>query len=789
MRFPTKLCFGKTEDLGESEKDHRQSAEENKRFKEKIMAKIADRYFCTEPFSVTERGFDPAHNQVAESIFSLGNEYMGVRGFAEEGVSAPTLKGSYFNGIYEYALEDTPIHYKGIVQRTHFMINSVDWLKTEIEADGEKLDTAVSDISEYVRTLDFKSGVLSRRFVWKTKSGHKILCEFERFLSMVHCRRGYQRLRFTSLAGNACVKVVCALDGNALHWGNHCYWEHEDSGTDAEQGVLYLSSVTPTTGQRVVCAQKIAAAGKGVFSSDKRNAQALYTLFLEEGKRAEIARYTVNRAEKKISVPKEEAKRDAEEELAASASAGWDEAFKEARDYWERFWEASDIEIEGDEENQQGIRFCLFQLQQTYHGYDPANNIGAKGLTGEAYSGHAFWDTETYCLPYYLLNNPAAAKNLLLYRYSKLPEAKERAKMLDCEGACYPIATLNGTEGCNLWQHASLQFQPSTGIVYGVWHYEHVTKDEAFVRDYGFEMTAEVTKFLLSRGQWNAAHTKFGFYAVMGPDEFQMMVNHNCYTNFMAKKSFEYFLELCRRYPEKGAELGIDAEFCARVEEAAAKTYLPFDKSRGIFEQHEGFFDLPHVDIHSIPVTDFPLYDHWSYDRIYRNDMIKQPDVLMFLFLYNQSFSADCKRANYEFYEPKTIHESSLSPSVHSILAEELGKDKEALEFFGFATRMDLDDYNRNASQGLHTTSIAAAWMNIVYGFGGVRTDGEKFLLAPKIPKIWNKYSFRLTLDGRPVKVTVTHRETILECSAAGKTPLRLYGKDVVLENKLTATV
>ena len=229
------------------------------------MAKIADRYFCTEPFSVTERGFDPAHNQVAESIFSLGNEYMGVRGFAEEGVSAPTLKGSYFNGIYEYALEDTPIHYKGIVQRTHFMINSVDWLKTEIEADGEKLDTAVSDISEYVRTLDFKSGVLSRRFVWKTKSGHKILCEFERFLSMVHCRRGYQRLRFTSLAGNACVKVVCALDGNALHWGNHCYWEHEDSGTDAEQGVLYLSSVTPTTGQRVVCAQKNRRRGKGCF--------------------------------------------------------------------------------------------------------------------------------------------------------------------------------------------------------------------------------------------------------------------------------------------------------------------------------------------------------------------------------------------------------------------------------------------------------------------------------------------------------------------------------------------
>lgn len=725
------------------------------------MAKIADRYFIVEPYSVTEKGFNPAHNMVAESVFSLGNEYMGVRGTAEEGVSCNSLRGSYFNGIYEYALEDVPMHYKGIVKRTHFMINSVDWLSFKVEADGERLDIATSDISDFVRTLDFRSGILTRKFIWNTARA-KILCVFERFLSMTNCRRGYQRVRFSVLSGKVALKATCALDGNVLHWGDHCYWSYEAS--EAREGELYLSSVTPTTEQRVVSVQKLETDAKFVSASSKElYAENVYGATLEEGRSVELVRYTVNKAVKKIVESAETDKACALAELRESVKEGYAAACESARAYWDTFWAASDIEIEGDEDNQQGIRFCLFQLQQTYHGFDPENNIGAKGLTGEAYSGHAFWDTETYCLPYYLLNNPVAAKNLLLYRYSKLAQAKDRAKMLDCEGACYPIATLNGTEGCTLWQHASLQFQPSTGVVYGVWHYERVTGDRDFVREYGFEMVTEIVRFLLSRGEWNAAHTKFGFYAVMGPDEFQMMVNHNCYTNYMAKRSFDYFLELCERYPALCERFGVSDAFKNSVSEASSHTWLPLDEESGVYEQHDGYFDLPHVDIHSIPVEDFPLYDHWSYDRIYRNDMIKQPDVLMFMFLYDQSFSLAQKRANYEFYEPRTIHESSLSPSVHSILAAELGKAEEALSFFGFATRMDLDDYNRNACQGLHTTSIAAAWMNIVYGFGGVRTDGEKLIIAPSIPKIWKSYSFKIAYRGATLHIKVSQGQVRVE--------------------------
>ncbi|MBQ7408278.1 MAG: glycoside hydrolase family 65 protein [Clostridia bacterium] len=745
------------------------------------MAKVATKYFVTEPYSVSEKGLNLERNQVSESIFSLANEYMGVRGTAEEGISADTLRGSYFNGIYEYAREDVPMHYKGIVKRTHFMINSVDYLAVEIYADGERLDTAKCTVKNFERSLDFKSGVLTRSFVWNTKSGKKVLCVFKRFLSMTKCRRAYQKLYFEGIDGRVNIQVNCILNGNVLHWGDHCYWEHENSG--ASENLIFVSCVTPTTNQRVVSVQKIQTTA--TFNGSKSGeyyACNNYSFELNEGQSEQIVRYTVNNAVKNIKCSEEQDRLNAIEELELSANEGFDIALKNSVEYWNNFWNTCDIEIEGDEENQQGIRFCLFQLQQTYHGYDPENNIGAKGLTGEAYSGHAFWDTETYCLPYYLLNNPVAAKNLLIYRYSKLEQAKQRAKMLDCDGACYPIATLNGNEGCTLWQHASLQFQPSTAVVYGVWHYALVTGDEKFVKDYGFEMVYEVVKFLLSRGDWNASKTKFGFYSVMGPDEFQMMVNHNCYTNYMAKRCFEYFISLCSRYLELCKKFGVSKEFLAQIQRACECTYLPTDKSGMIYEQHEGYFELPHIDIHSIPVTDFPLYDNWSYDRIYRNDMIKQPDVLMFMLLYNQSFSKQCKLANYEFYEPRTIHESSLSPSVHSIFASELGKHDEALKFFGFATRMDLDDYNRNANQGLHTTSIAAAWMNIVYGFGGIRTDGEKLVINPTIPGIWKSYSFKINYKGSIAKIKVEQGKATV--SVIGK-PLTavIAGKEVTVSS------
>ncbi|MBQ9730961.1 MAG: family 65 glycosyl hydrolase [Bacilli bacterium] len=716
------------------------------------MPKISNFYLEVDPFKIIEKGFHKDRAQVSESIFSLGNEYSGIRGFFDEGYSGERLQGSYFNGIYEYALEDTPNAYKGIVKRTHFTINSVNWVKCKISIDDEVLDLNVSDFSDFYRELDMKNGLYTRSFIWNTKNA-KIKIVFSRLMDMIDCHHCVQRITFVS-DKDVDLDLSMSLDNNVLHWGSDCYWNRIDEYIDDYYG---LSAKTLTTNQSLVSLMKTNLKEELINVVTKEmEVIANYKIKLIGNKKKIIDRIVVNIVDKNSSENIDTLLNIAKKELV---NLNYEKILSNNTSYFNKVWENSDIEISGDDKNQQGIRYCIFQLEQTYHGYAKDNNIGAKGLTGEAYSGHAFWDSETYCLPYYLFSNQEAAKNLIMFRYNTMNFALERAKELDCDGACFPIATRNGKEACNLWQHASLQFQPSTAVFYAIEHYMNLYNDIEFMKNYGLEMIVEISKFLLSRGQYNSNGEKFSFYNVMGPDEFQMMVNHNTYTNYMAKKVFDYLIKIIEsnKYDVTKilAKCNCDINFINKLNDASNKMVILYDENTKLFEQHDGFFDLPHIDINSIPKTDFPLYSHWSYDRIYRNDMIKQPDVLMFMFLYNQDFTLEQKRANYEFYEPKCIHESSLSPSIHSIFACELGKIDEAKKFFEFATRLDLDDYNCNTKEGIHTTSIAAAWMNIVYGFGGLRSEREMLLLNPIIVDDWNYYSFRIKYHGSSLKITV----------------------------------
>lgn len=741
------------------------------------MAKTAKKHFAGDGWNIVENDFSTDTNKVAESIFSQGNEYMGCRGFLDENTTAPTLRDAYCNGVYEFAKDKSATAYKGVATRTHFMINACNFFDVEIYACGERFDMASSDFVDYERTLHLKDGTLERTLVWLV-GDKRIKIAFERFFDMQYYRRAYQRITFTSDC-DVIVTLKVNAHFNGKHWDKPSRW-HEivvlDDGVECR---------TDSTKQKVACLEFVDVDGKSDCDTQKskRCVSKMFEIALEKGKASQFTRLVSVNVQKDDSDAIEKAR----EELNSQIAEGYEVALERTRAYWKKFWKHSDIEIEGDEANQQGIRFCIFQLQQTYHGIDATDNIGAKGLTGEAYSGHTFWDTETYCLPYYLYNNLTAAKYLLEYRYSTLDEARKRARDLDCEGACYPIATLNGEEACTLWQHASLQMQPSTGVAYGVYHYVNVSKDYEFLFGHGAEMLVEICRYLATRGQWDAQGKHFGYYAVMGPDEFQMMVNHNTYTNYMAKKTLLYTVETIAKMP-KGKRVALAKKVGLKKEEIAlwktlvCKMKILYDKKTMLYEQHEGFYSLPHIDVDEIPDSDFPLYSHWSYDRIYRNDMIKQPDVLMFQLLYSGDFSKECKKANYEFYEPRCIHESSLSPSVHSIIACEIDKKAEAVSFFEFATRMDLDDYNRNAQEGLHTTSIAAAWLNIVYGFGGLR-DQNGVSLSPMIPDGWKSYSFSVLIDGASVKVKVDDENVTVTSDKAVK--LTIYGKEYDVQGKL----
>ncbi|HEX2927777.1 MAG TPA: glycosyl hydrolase family 65 protein [Ruminiclostridium sp.] len=753
------------------------------------MGKSADKYFKVCPWEVIENGFDPEYGRVSESIFSLGNEYMGVRGYFEEGYSGDKLQGSYLNGVYEESITEKSA-YKGISNRGTFMVNGVDWLYTRLKIDEEELDLAVSKISGFKRKLDLKTGILTREFLWHTKSGKEIKVGFTRFLSMITPKLGCQRVTLEPVNFSGNIQVKSGLDFSTIHETmQKSLWDCMKQGISG--GITGSLSRTKSSGQMVYAGfkiQSIQALDFTYIEKDKLN-YLIFDLALDKGKNVTFDKLTVVHAEKNAGKNPEIVWAEGTELADLYSLKKFDEFLAENAAYWENVWNNFDVSIEGDADNQQGIRYCISQMHQTYHGEDPSMNIGAKGLTGEAYGGNAFWDTETYCLPFYLFNNPKAARNLLEYRYNTLPQAIERARDLDCEGACYPIATLDGTESCTLWQHASLQFQPSTAVAYGIRHYVKITGDNAFLYEKGLEMLIQISRFLATRGQWSSRTGKFGYYGVMGPDEFQMMVNNNCYTNFMAKKTFEYTLEVLSEvkagkpdvYSEIQSKLGLQANELENWGKMAANMRIPLEETTGIYEQHEGYFDLPHIDIKSIPVTDFPLYHNWSYDRIYRNDMIKQPDVLMFMFLYNQDFTYQAKKSNYEFYEPRCIHESSLSPSVHSVLASELGRHNEAFDFFSFATRMDLDNYNRNTREGLHTTSIAAAWVNIVYGFGGMRSDGEMLLFNPSIPASWKSYSFRVLYQGAVLEVKVNKETVIFKTLNSRKANVRIYGGKYVI--------
>lgn len=745
------------------------------------MGKTANRFLEVHPWKVVENGYHPASNQVSESIFSLANEYSGIRGFFDEGVSNKSLIGTYYNGLYVYAPDQIESAYRGITNKVHYMINSANWVKSVIYADGEKLDLAKIDFSDFIRELDFKTGELKRSFVWKLKTGKQLTLIFKRLLNMEHPQYGYQVIELQAHQDAIHCELELLIDFSIVHWGKFNFWSIvNESHLDELQFMvgklptdqLLFSGFSLSTSKSVK---------KESINRDKIIGQKL-TFNLEQNEHIIIERRATNLIDKQ---GKESVDKLTENGIILlDQQPNYHDSYAENHHFYENYWHNIDIEIDGDDENQQGVRFCLFQLTQTYHGYDPTNNIGAKGLTGEAYSGHAFWDTETYCLPFYLFNHSEAAKNLLIYRYHTLSMAKERAIELDCKGAAYPIATLNGYESCNLWQHASLQPQPSSAVAYGIMHYIKNTHDKVFMENYGLEMMIEISRYLFSRGDYNADHTKFGFYGVMGPDEFQMMVNHNTYTNLMGKYVFEDTLKELSQMRMTNREkyriilnkTGLTAGEIRQFRDAAKLMYVSYDSSRKIYEQHQGYFDLPHLDVDSIPETDFPLYHHWTYDRIYRNDMIKQPDVLMLMFLHNQKFPLSVKKANYEFYEPRCIHESSLSPSIHSVLAMELGKTEEALSFFHFATRMDLDDYNRNASEGLHLTSIAAAWVNIIYGFGGLRSDGSHLTLNPKIPSMWNQYRFKIKYFNSLISVLITKENVSITVDKTLEEPIKIYG-------------
>ncbi len=770
------------------------------------LPKTPMKYFQGDPWTIVEEGFDPARQRVSESVFSVANEFMGVRGYFEEGYSGDHLLGSYFNHLYELMDIRHDQVFKGFITRGAAMINAVDWLYTRLWVDGEPLDLAKSKFSGFTRRLDMRRGVVTRELTWETAGGKQLQVTFERFTNMRSTRIGCQRITVKPLNFSGEVKIRCGLDFNT-HYEIGAGWDQTAQGGTRQGGQIinfWTCDRKGPAGDGWAIQAHTARSGNRLFSSFRLQSNLAlnpsqvdgekfigvdFVLPVKQGVSAAVDKVVVNDW-CKTEDAEDLWSRGTEALTRQYAAVTYESALAEHTAFWEKVWGVLEIEIDGDPEVLQGLRFSCFQTYQTYHGENVDLNALGKGMTGEVYFGWVWWDSEIYSHRLMMFINPPAAKKLLLYRHRHLAQAMERARQLDCEGARFPFATITGTEDSGTWQHVDLEIHADMAVAYAIWHHNRICGDKEFLYREGIEMLLQICRFLASAGGWSPVRGDFGFYGVMGPDEFHMMVNHNCYTNVMGKKAFEFTLgvlaEMQREapdlYQQAVATTGLKPKEPEQWKEMAAKMRVPKDERTGVYEQHDGYFDLPHVDLQNFPPDQIPIYKHWAYIKIFRNNIVKQPDVLNLMYFYSQDYSAEEKRANYDFYEARTIHESSLSPSLHAILAVELGKLDEAYDFFRYGARLDLDNYNRNTDQGLHVTSAAGVWASMIFGFGGMRTDGDVLEFRPALPARWKSYRFRVWYQGAILEVRMDGKGAEFRVVSGPAVTVRVYDKKYTLD-------
>lgn len=720
---------------------------------------MAKQYFPPDDWLLVEDTYAPEQNTLNETAFALGNGYMGVRGTPEEGFTGQSHPGTFLPLIYEAGTIRYDWQRANFPTRSTGMLTSPSWVDIRLTVGDQLFDPQQGRLHAYRRVLNLREGTLTRRVVWEDANGRQT--EIESVRIVCHGSPHLGAIRYTVRPLNYSGPLVLESGINAT------MTSLQDAGgeTAGRDGVV-LCSDTVQTGFRV------AMAARHRLTIDNQPAEATVTTgqrtgYIARQFRVDARQGTAYTLEKYAGVCTSRDLQDGDPAERAVTHAtrarvkGFDELLTRHIAAWERFWQEQDVIIEGDPNAQQGIRFSLFNLAWNYAGDDPRLNIGAKGISGPGYGGLYFWDSEVYLLPYYTYTEPEKARNLLLQRWHTLPQAKERAARYGYRGAWYPWTTLDGHNCAIPWEYSMLEQHVSAAIPYGVWLYQQSTDDEAFLQHYGAEMVFETARFWASRAVFNARRGRYCINAVTGPDEYGMVVNNNCYTNAMAKFVLEYALEIAAAMPDTAPQawatlvekLGFDPTETALWHDVAERMYIPFDKKLGLHPQDDAFLDLDPIDVQAIPESEKPLLAHWPWERIIRHQVLKQPDVLLLMFLRSDQYPLAVKRTNYDFYEPKTTHDSSLSPCIHSIIAAEVGHEAQAFDYYLRSARLDLDDVNGNAGDGVHIAGMAGSWMCIVNGFAGMRLRKGRLAFAPHLPAQWTRVAFTLRYRGRDIRV------------------------------------
>ncbi|MCH7524847.1 MAG: glycoside hydrolase family 65 protein [Bacteroidetes bacterium] len=508
------------------------------------------------------------------------------------------------------------------------------------------------------------------------------------------------------------------------------------------------------------------------IEADANYASFSYQFNVKQGETYTIHKfggYTVDR-----NYDKTELVSAAKAALKKATEFGFNTMLEQQKTAWGNIWKTSDITITGDVKAQQGIRFNIFQLNQTYLGKDARLNIGPKGFTGEKYGGGTYWDTEAFCIPFYMATQDQnVARNLLEYRYKHLEKAIENAKKLGFKNgaALYPMVTMNGEECHNEWEITFEEIHRNGAIAFAIFNYHRYTGDYSYITEKGLEVLIAIARFWQQRATFSTTKNKYVILGVTGPNEYENNVNNNFYTNYIAKWCIDYTIENINRikaefdsdYTRIMYKAKLSNSEIEKWKDVANNMYFPYSEEHKVYLQQDGFLDKELITVANLDKSERPINQKWSWDRILRSPYIKQADVLQGFYFFEDHFTQEELERHFDFYEPFTVHESSLSPCVHSVQAAKLGRMEQAYQFYLQTSRLDLDDYNHEVEEGLHITSMAGTWMSIVEGFGGMRIKNDRLSFSPQIPKQWEAYSFKINFRNQILKVNVYQNETTFE--------------------------
>lgn len=730
-----------------------------------------------------------------ESIFSLGNGYMGVRGFREENyVSHPEERCIFIAGIFDY-----------IEKNITDMVNTPNYFDTLISVNDEKFNFEQGKILNYQSKLDMKKGILIRNVLWENTKGQITKIRKERFLSLDNIHLAAARYSFIPMNYSGEIIFETGINGNVENNPINDDQLKENNKTIQLLDVIENRSIEYGGYIKVVSKNRrdeihecytlsMNVEEKFIISKEcieNKNYIGSKLIFeVQQGKEYVFDKYigvytsrdnVINLMHETISLCQEARKK------------GYDHLLKQHEKVWEEKWSIADIQIDGDTNIQQAIRYNIFQLIQTNAERDNKVSIGARGIMHGRYKGCYFWDTEIFMLPFYLYTNPEAAKNLLSYRYHTLEGARENAKHLNLQGIKYPwMSSIDGTEQCESWDTGCCEIHINADIPYAIDHYYKATGDEDFIFNYGAEIYIETARYWKSRFSYDAVADVYNLLFVKGPNEYGGVTLNNTYTTFLALNNFKLaietisFMKKKKHWKQLKDKLNFKMEEIELWEDIIDKAVINYDKNKKLYIEDNHYYQLESIDINKYKTELTPLYKKISFDRLQRYRVIKQADVILMMILYPQAFSHEEKLAAWQEYEPITLHDSTLSFGVHSILASMLGLQDKAYSYFEKSVTLDLlDVMNNTKREGIHFASLGISWQAIIFGFAGLKLDCNELTLSPNIPKEWENISFKFVYKSNLIQFTISHTDievTLCESSTLETLDIKIFNKSINLQ-------